>query len=182
MSLGLVTKANNGKKSVKLTSLFNHNHDRWIWMILWQHRCSLLIIANACPHHNWYDSLCGNLDKIKLDRKMGGIATMSHSMFTHTSTELSVSTHTLPFIDRLKCIWAKFSYKSQQCTNVVTENWKRLVGLIKYNWLIHFQKQWHVSSNLLKDSICGVPAVQTWSIYLWVILITLTVPNWTLSV
>lgn len=129
---------------------------------------------------------CGNLDKIKLDRKMGGIPTMSqsNSMFTHTSTELSVvSTHNLPFIDRFKCIWANFSFKSQQRTNVVTENWKRLVGLIKYNWLIHFQNQWHVSSNLLKDytyvafQLCKPP-----KIYPWVILITHTVPNWTLNV
>lgn len=158
-------------------------------MILWQHSgdiCSLLIIVNAFPHHNWYDSLCGNLDKIKLDRKMGGIPTMSqsHSMLTHTSTGLSVvSTHNLPFIDRLKCIWEKFSYKSQQCTNVVTENWKCMVGLIKYNWLIHFQNQWHMSSNLLKDSTYVVfQLCKLDKIYLWVILIILTVTNWTLNV
>ncbi len=112
--------------------------------------------------------------------EMGGIPTMSqsNSMFTHTSTELSVgSTHNLPFIDRFKCIWANFSSKSQPRTNVVTENWKRLVGLI------HFQNQWHVSSNLLKDSTyVAFQLYKPHMIYPWVILITHTVPNWTLNV
>jgi len=61
-------------------------------------------------HHNCYDSRYGNLNKSKINRKMGGIPAMSQSHFrlTHTTNELSSINH-LSFTDILPFIWAKFS-------------------------------------------------------------------------
>lgn len=83
-------------------------------------------------HHNCYDSHCGNLNKSKINRKMGGIPTMSqsHFRFTHATNEpYVVSIRHLSFTDRLKFIWAKFSCKAHDNTHVVTEKLKHMVGL-----------------------------------------------------